>query len=59
MMARGATLHIGKGTSAFIKNLCPTREFTQRILNPALHQHLTDLVMVRRGNITRGGLTMR
>ena len=58
-MARGGTLRIGKGArcSDLVKNLCPTREVTQRILNPAPCQHVTDLVAVRHGNITRGGLT--
>ena len=58
-MARGSTLRLGEGArcSVLVKNLRPTREVTQRILNPAPRQRVTDLVAVRRGNITRGGLT--
>ncbi len=58
-MARGSTLRLGEGArcSVLVKNLCPMREVTQRILNPAPHQRVTDLVAVRRGNITHGGLT--
>ena len=43
--------------SVLVKNLRPTREVTQRILNPVPHQRMTDLVAVRHGNITRGTLT--
>ncbi len=58
-MARGNTLRIGKGArcSVLVGNLRLTREVTQYILNPALRQHVTDLVAVRCANITRGGLT--
>jgi hypothetical protein len=56
-MAQSGTLRIGEGArcSVLVKNLRPTREVTQRILNPALHQRVKDLVVVRRGNITRDG----
>jgi hypothetical protein len=58
-MARGSTLRLGEGArcSVLVKNLRPTREVTQRILNPAPRQRITDLVAVRRRNITRGGVT--
>ncbi len=58
MMARGNALHIGKGTrcSVLVKNLRPSREVTQQILNPAPHQRVTNLVAVRCANITRDGL---
>jgi hypothetical protein len=58
-MARGSTLRLGEGArcSVLVKNLRPTREVTQCILNPAPRQRVTDLVAVRHGNITRGGLT--
>ena len=58
-MAQGSTLRLGKGArcSVLVKNLRPTREVTQCILNPAPRQRVTDLVAVRCGNITRGGLT--
>jgi hypothetical protein len=58
-MAQGNTLRIGEGArcSVLVRNLRPTREVTQRILNPVPRQCVTDLVAVRRTNITRGGLT--
>ena len=58
-MARGGTLRIDKGArcSVLVKNLRPTREVTQHILNPALRQRVSDLVAVRCGNITCVGLT--
>ena len=57
-MVRGATLCIGEGArcSVLVKNLRPMREVTQRILNPVPRQHVTDLVAIRHGNITRGTL---
>ena len=58
-MPRGRTLRLGEGArcSVLVKNLHPTREVSQRILNPAPRQPVTDLVAVRRGNITCGGMT--
>ncbi len=58
-MPRGRTLRLGEGArcSVLVKILRPTGEVSQRILNPAWHQRVTDLVAVRRGNITRGGVT--
>ena len=58
-MPRGRILRLGEGArcSVLVKNLRPTREVSQRILNPAPRQRVTDLVAVRRGNITRSGLT--
>jgi hypothetical protein len=58
-MAQGNTLSISEGArcSVLVRNLHPTREVTQRILNPAPHQQVTDLVAVKRTNITHGGLT--
>jgi hypothetical protein len=60
-MAQGNTLRIGKGARCFVlvRNLCPTRELTLCILNPAPRQCMTDLVAVRHANITRGGLTYK
>jgi hypothetical protein len=48
--------HLSQGTrcSVLIKNLCPSREVEQRIVNPAPRQRATDLVAVRQGNVTRG-----
>ena len=58
-MARGGTVHIGEGArcSVLVKNLHLTREVTQRTLNPAPRQRMSDLVVVRQGNITCSGLT--
>ena len=58
-MPRGRILRLGEGArcSVLVKNLRPTREVSQRILNPAPRQRVRDLVAVRCGNITRGGLT--
>ena len=55
------TLCLGEGArcSVLVKNLRPTREVSQRILNPVPRQRVTDLVVVRRGNITRGGMTYK
>ena len=54
-----APRRLGKGArcSVLIKNLCPSREVEQRIVNLAPHQRTTDLVAVRRGNVTRGRST--
>ena len=51
-----APRRLGEGArcSVLIKNLRPSREVEQRIVNPAPRQRATDLVAVRRGNITRG-----
>ena len=58
-MARGSTLRLGEGArcSVLVKNLRPTREVTQRIVNPSPRQRVTDLTAVRRGIITRGAST--
>jgi hypothetical protein len=55
-MVRRLTLRLGEGTrcSVHVKNLRPSREITERILNPLLRQRVTDLVATRRGIITRG-----
>ena len=44
-MARGSTLRLGEGArcSVLVKNLRPTREVTQRIINPSPRQRVTDL----------------
>jgi hypothetical protein len=58
-MAQGNTLRIDKGSrcSVLVGILCPTREVTQRILNPSPCQCMTNLVAVRPKNISCGGLT--
>ena len=51
---------LGEGArcSVLIKNLHPSREVVeQRIVNPAPRQRATDLVAVRRGNVTGGRST--
>ena len=55
------TLRLDKGArcSVLVKNLRPTREVTQLILNPAPRQGVTDLVAVRHRNITHSGLTYK
>ncbi len=54
-----APRRLGEGArcSVLMKNLRPSREVEKRIVNPAPHQRTTDLVAVRRGNITRGRST--
>jgi hypothetical protein len=51
-----APRHLGQGARCLvlIKNLRPSREVEQHIVNPAPHQRATDLVAVRRGNVTHG-----
>jgi hypothetical protein len=55
-MVRPPTLRLGEGarSSVLVKNLRPSREITERILNPLPRQRVTDLVATRRGIITRG-----
>ena len=55
-MARSRTLRLGEGArcNVLVKNLRPSREITERILNPLPRQRVTDLVATRRGIITRG-----
>ena len=55
-MVRPPTLRLGEGArcSVLVKNLCPSREITERILNPLPRQHVTDLIVTRRAIITRG-----
>ena len=58
-MVRPPTLRLGEGArcSVLVKNLRPSREITERILNPLPRQRVTDLVATRRGIITRGRST--
>ena len=58
-MARSRTLRLGEGArcSVLVKNLRPSREIKERILNPLPRQRGTDLVVTRRAIITRGRST--
>jgi hypothetical protein len=58
-MARSQTLRLGKGArcSVLVKNLRPSCEIKERILNPLLRQRVTDLVVRRRAIITNGRST--
>jgi len=58
-MVRPPTLRLGKGARCrvLVKNLRPSCEITECILNPLPRQHVTDLVATRRGIITRGRST--
>jgi hypothetical protein len=58
-MVRRPTLRLGEGArcSVLVKNLCPSREITEHILNPLPMQRITDLVATRQGIITRGRST--
>jgi hypothetical protein len=55
-MARSRPLRLGEGArcSVLVKNLRPSREIKERILNPLPRQRVTDLVVTRRAIITRG-----
>jgi hypothetical protein len=55
-MVRPPTLCLGEGArcSVLVKNLRPSREITERILNPLPRQLVTGLVATRQGIITRG-----
>ena len=55
-MVRPRTLRLGEGArcNVLVKNLRPSREINERILNPLPRQRVTDLVATRRGIITRG-----
>ena len=58
-MVRRRSLRLGEGArcSVLVKNLRPSREITERILNPLPMQRVTDLVATRREIITRGRST--
>lgn len=58
-MVRPPTLRLGEGArcNVLVKNLRPSREITERILNPLPKQRVTDLVATRRALITRGRST--
>ena len=48
-MVRRRSLRLGEGArcSVLVKNLRPSREITERILNPLPRQRMTDLVATR------------
>jgi hypothetical protein len=58
-MVRPWTLRLGKGArcNVLVKNLRPSREINERILNPLPRQRVTDLIATRRAMITRGRST--
>jgi hypothetical protein len=60
-MVRPWTLHLGEGArcSVVVKNLRPSREITERILNPLPRQRVTDLVAMRQGILTHGRSTYK
>ena len=55
-MARSWTLRLGEGArcNVLVKNLRPSREITERIINPLPRQRVNDLIVMRRAIITRG-----
>ena len=59
MMTRRQSLCLGKGArcNVLVKNLRPSREIKERILNPQPRQRVTDLIITRRAIITRGSST--
>jgi hypothetical protein len=58
-MMRPWTLRLGKGTrcNVLVKNLRPSREIKERILNPQPKQRVTDLLVTRQAILTRGKST--
>ena len=56
MMTRRRTLRLGEGArcNVLVKNLRPSREVKERILNPQPRQRVTELIVTRRAFITRG-----
>jgi hypothetical protein len=59
MTVRPRTLRLGDGArcNVLVKNLRPSREIKERILNPQPKQRVTDLLVTRRAILTRGKLT--
>ncbi len=57
-MVQRWSLRLGKGArcNVLVKNLRPSREIKERILNPQPKQRVTDLIVTRRAIITRGNL---
>jgi len=54
-MTRRRTLRLGEGArcNVLVKNLRPSREIKERILNPVPRQRVTDLIVTRRAIMTR------
>jgi hypothetical protein len=55
-MVQRRSLRLGEGArcNVLVKNLRPSREIKERILNPQPKQRMTDLIVTRRAIITRG-----
>jgi hypothetical protein len=58
-MVRPRTLRLGEGArcNVLVKNLCPSREIKERILNPQPKQRVTDLLVTRQAILRRGKST--
>ncbi len=55
-MVRRRSLRLGEGArcNVLVKNLRPSREIKECILNPQPKQRVTDLIVTRQAIITRG-----
>jgi hypothetical protein len=59
MMVQPWTLRLGEGArcNVLVKNLRPSREIKERILNPQPKQRVTDLLVTRQAILAHGKLT--